>query len=96
MRQIYLGVSVFSSPTDQISNPLCIDTRRTCQFSLDNQNSSSPSCLQVLEIIEVEIQTTDDSLLDWPQSLPPIDGVIICYDSSTKSSYQPVEGLLSE
>ena len=47
-------------------------------------------------MIEVEIQTTADSLLDWPQYLPPIDGVIICYDSSNKSSYQPVEGLLSE
>ena len=96
MRQIYLGVSGSSSPTDQMSNPYCVDTRRTCQFSLDNLNSSTASCLQVLEIIEVEIQTTDDSLLDWPQCLPPIDGVIICYDSSTKSSYQPVEGLLSE
>lgn len=68
--------------------------RRICDFSLDNPDSSSVS-LQRLEIIEVEIQTTDDSLLSWPQCLPPIDGVIICYDSSIKSSYQPVEGLLS-
>lgn len=80
-----------------MSNCQPTDTRRTSQFSLEieNSDSSSISYLQKLEMVEVEIQTTDDTILDWPQSLPPIDGVIICYDSSIKSSYQPVEGLLS-
>jgi hypothetical protein len=94
--QIYLGVSSLSSPIDKISNHELVDMRHACQFSLENTQSSSNASLQVLEVIEVEIETTDDSLPDWPQCLPPIDGVIICYDSSSKGSYQPVESLLSE
>ena len=95
MPQNYLGVSSLSSPIDKISNHELADMRRACQFKAENTQSSNAS-LQVLEVIEVEIETTDDSLPDWPQCLPPIDGVIICYDSSSKSSYQPVESLLSE
>jgi hypothetical protein len=90
--QNYLDVSDSSSPTNQISNREVVDMRYTSEFSIETPNSSSR---QGLEVIEVEIRTTDDSLLDWPQCLPPIDGVIICYDSSIKVSYQPVEGLLS-
>lgn len=94
MRQIYLAVSGSSSHTDQIPNCQVVVTRHRYQFSLGSPDPNSP--LQILEVIEVEIQTTDDSLFDWPQCLPPIDGVILCYDSSIKSSYQPVEGLLSK
>lgn len=50
----------------------------------------------ILDVFEVEIQTTSSGLVEWPQGLPAIDGILICYDSSAASSYQPIESLLSE
>ncbi|PPQ64266.1 hypothetical protein CVT24_008404 [Panaeolus cyanescens] len=46
-----------------------------------------------VSVIETELQLSL-GLVKWPNNLPPIDGIIICYDSSNMSSYQPIELLL--
>lgn len=74
------------------------DIRRTGSLMID-QNDQFPSpggSITILDVFEVEIQRTSGGLVEWPRGLPPIDGVFICYDSSSASSYQPVESLLSE
>lgn len=68
------------------------DIRRTGRIDLEKSPSGKTS--HVLEVIEIEAQTTNGGLSKWPQ-LPLIDGLIICYDASDESSYYPVEGLLS-
>ena len=50
----------------------------------------------MLDVLEVEAQTPNDALLKWLEGLHTIDGVIICFDYSDMSSWQPVEGLLSQ
>ncbi|CAA7265781.1 unnamed protein product [Cyclocybe aegerita] len=82
---------IISDAAGSIALPRYI-RRRTGPVKLDHPESPG-AVPQVIEVIEVEVQTTTKGLL-WPQGLPPIDGIIICYDSSKKSSYQPVEGLL--
>ncbi|TFK41136.1 ras guanine nucleotide exchange factor domain-containing protein [Crucibulum laeve] len=71
--------------------PPCF-TRRSTRFNEGDTNFP-------LHVIEVDIPatSTDISLqhtLVLPADQPPIDGVLICYDSSTLSSFQPVESLL--
>ncbi|KAF8973945.1 ras guanine nucleotide exchange factor domain-containing protein [Flammula alnicola] len=85
--------SVISEASNSSGLPRYV--RRTGIVTLEEPASPGGSPHdQVIEVIEVEVQTTNNGLLKWPQGLPPIDGIIICYDSSHKSSYQPVEGLL--
>jgi len=73
------------------------DIRRTGSLMIDQFDQSlSPGGSTILDVFEVEIQTTSSGLVEWPQGLPAIDGILICYDSSTVSSYQPIESLLSE
>jgi hypothetical protein len=73
------------------------DIRRTGSLMIDQFDQSlSPGGSIVLDVFEVEIQTTSSGLVELPQGLPAIDGIVICYDSSTTSSYQPIESLLSE
>jgi hypothetical protein len=69
------------------------DIRRTGRIDLEQSPSGKTS--HVLEVIEIEALTTNGGLVIRPQGLPPIDGVIICYDASDELSYRPVEGLLS-
>lgn len=79
-------------------NFLLSDIRRTGSLMIDqfDQSPSPGGSVTVLDVFEVEIQTTSSGLVEWPQGLPAIDGVVICYDSSTTSSFQPIESLLSE
>jgi GTPase SAR1 family protein len=73
------------------------DIRRTGTLMINpfDQSPLSGGSI-ILDVFEVEIQTTSSGLVEWPQGLPAIDGIFICYDSSTASSYQPIESLLSE
>lgn len=70
--------------------------RRTGNILLDQQPESPGGTPQAFDVLEVEAQTTSDGLLKWPEGLPIIDGVIICFDYSDMNSCQPVEGLLSQ
>lgn len=47
-----------------------------------------------LHVLEVDIAPTNVGLPAGPEGIPPISGVVICYDSSDQSSFQPVENLL--
>ena len=71
------------------------DTRRTAPLKIDPPLSPG-SHIGILDVIEVEIQTTSTGLVPLPQGIPAPDGVIVCYDSSKASSYQPIESLISE
>lgn len=73
------------------------DIRLTGSLMIDQFDQSPFSGgSTILDVFEVEIQTTSSGLVEWPQGLPAIDGILICYDSSAASSYQPIESLLSE
>jgi len=71
------------------------DIRRTDSLTI-NQPPSPDGSITVLDVFEVEIQMTSGGLVKWPQGTPAIDGLLICYDSSTASSYQPIGSLLGE
>ncbi|KAH8835252.1 ras guanine nucleotide exchange factor domain-containing protein [Flagelloscypha sp. PMI_526] len=69
-------------------------TRRVGQTHIE----SLPTAL-ALNIIEAQAPIADlDSLNSmpdsWPSNLPPADGVIVCYDVSSRDSFNPVEPLL--
>lgn len=54
-----------------------------------------PDC--PLHVIEVDVSINAADLLNdsiWPEGLPRVDGVIICYDASDEDSFLPVEELL--
>ena len=71
------------------------DIRRTDSLTV-NQPPSPDGSITVLDVFEEEIQKTSGGLVKWPQGRPAIDGLLICYDSSTASSYQPTESILGE
>jgi hypothetical protein len=48
----------------------------------------------LLHVLEVDIAPTNVGLPAGPEGIPPINGVVICYDSSDQLSFQPVENLL--
>jgi len=50
----------------------------------------------VLRVVEGDILSSTTDLPPWPSHLPPIDGVILCYDSTDQASFRPIEDLLSE
>ncbi|KAF8168080.1 ras guanine nucleotide exchange factor domain-containing protein [Crassisporium funariophilum] len=87
------GLAGYGLKRSSNTSGLPLHVRRTCQVKIDDPDYAFTSP-QNIEVIEVEVQTTNNGLLKWPQALPPLDGLIICYDSSDKKSYQSVEGLL--
>jgi hypothetical protein len=68
---------------------LPLDDRRIGQVTCDDQSPVLP-----LHIIEAETATTFDPRVIWPDGLPTLDGVFICYDASNEQSFRPVESLL--
>ncbi|KAH9486912.1 Ras guanine nucleotide exchange factor P [Psilocybe cubensis] len=77
--------------------PRSVDKRRSSSLTVDLPASPvSPVTSQpaIIDSIEVEISSTSNVPLPWPKDLPTIDGLIICYDRSNKSSFEPVEALL--
>ena len=61
-----------------------------------NDHDSPGALPHALQVIKGEVSTASIGLPEWPPDLPPIDGVILCYDSTKRSSYLPIEGLLSK
>ncbi|KIM48182.1 hypothetical protein M413DRAFT_61272, partial [Hebeloma cylindrosporum] len=84
---------VESKPGSESTHSFSRYMRETGSLSVD-QSPPPAGSITVLDVLEVEIQTTNSGLVKWPQGLPAFDGVLICYDSSTASSYQPVESVL--
>lgn len=68
--------------------------RFTRRIGRIRQAEDLSDCL--LHVIEVDMAPTNVGLPPIPEGDPPINGVVICYDSSDQSSFQPVENLLSE
>ncbi|KAF8872129.1 ras guanine nucleotide exchange factor domain-containing protein, partial [Gymnopilus junonius] len=91
---VYKGLSSYGLKESTVTKPLLADlfpdVRQACSVFLDF--STEPSL--PVEVVEIEIQSTDRGPLKLPQELLPIDGVMICYDSSDRESFQPVKSLL--
>ncbi|KAF9526442.1 ras guanine nucleotide exchange factor domain-containing protein [Crepidotus variabilis] len=64
--------------------------RRWGEVAIDQQLGVPHS----LQVIKAEVSSTVTGPPVWPSALPPIDGVILCFDSSKRSSYLPIEGLV--
>ncbi|TEB35021.1 ras GEF [Coprinellus micaceus] len=47
-----------------------------------------------LLVIEVDVPPDLSDLPQLPPDLPPIDGIVVCYDASNPTTFQPVETLL--
>ncbi|EAU93003.2 hypothetical protein CC1G_06723 [Coprinopsis cinerea okayama7 len=69
-------------------NPVIRYTQRTGRIP----SESSADCL--LHAVEIDVPSSITALPPLPKDLPALDGVIICYDSSNATSFQPVEMLL--
>jgi len=73
----------------------CIDTRRIGRII---HNEDNPDCdLHILEVgtsVPRVHPSSKKGSLFWPDGAPPVDGVIICYDASSRLSFGPVEELL--
>ncbi|KAF9015183.1 ras guanine nucleotide exchange factor domain-containing protein [Cyathus striatus] len=87
--RLSLPTTFFAPRTSK--RPLPCYTRRSVHF---NEGTHAFP----LHIVEVDIpQSTEPTIpydLPWPEDQPPLDGILICYDSSNAASFQPVEGLL--
>ena len=60
-----------------------------------NYNQVSDRILRVLEIDIAALDLSDENSHGIvPDGAPPIDGVVVCYDSSEESSFDPVETVL--
>ncbi|KAJ7597057.1 ras guanine nucleotide exchange factor domain-containing protein [Mycena floridula] len=64
-------------------------TRRVGRIT-ENENSIS----YVLSVIEIDLSPTELDAASLVPETSRVDGVIVCYDSSSAPSFQPVEGLL--
>jgi hypothetical protein len=71
-----------------------LDTQRVGHVVFDKSNSFDRS--YGLRVIQGEVPTRQQGLPSWPSGVPPADCVILCYDSSRRSTYEPIEGLLSK
>lgn len=61
-----------------------------------NYNQASDRILRVLEIDVISLDLSSDTHGIVPDGAPPIDGVVICYDSSDEISFEHVETVLRE
>ena len=59
-----------------------------------NQGPNMTGSLRVLEVDLADFRLDDPSSKVWPDFAPRVDGVIVCYDSSLKSSFAHVERLV--
>jgi GTPase SAR1 family protein len=64
------------------------DSRRTGRIPSDALPEGS------LLVIEVDVPPDLSDLPQLPPDLPPIDGIVVCYDASNPTTFQPVETLL--
>jgi len=79
--------------TDFTNNltPASTDTSRLGKI---NQGPNMTGSLRVLEIDLADFHLDDPSSRVWPDFAPRVDGVIVCYDSSSLSSFAHVERLV--
>ncbi|KAJ3530908.1 hypothetical protein NMY22_g8378 [Coprinellus aureogranulatus] len=47
-----------------------------------------------LFVVEVDVPPDTKDLPQLPSDIPPLDGVVVCYDASNPATFQPVETLL--
>lgn len=50
-----------------------------------------------ISVVEIDVAPTDAPILRdqlWPEAVPSIDAVVICYNSAERNSFKPVEPLL--
>ena len=66
----------------------------TSRLGKINQGPNMTGSLRVLEADLSEFHLDDPSSKVWPDSAPRVDGVIVCYDSSSLSSFTHVERLV--
>lgn len=59
-----------------------------------NQGPNMTGSLRVLEVDLADFRLDDPSSKVWPDFAPRVDGVIVCYDSSLRSSFVHVERLV--
>jgi GTPase SAR1 family protein len=71
--------------------PVSIDTSRLGKI---NQGPNMTGSLRVLEVDLADFHLDDPSSKVWPDFAPRVDGVIVCYDSSSLSSFAHVERLV--
>ncbi|KAF9652036.1 ras GEF [Thelephora ganbajun] len=68
--------------------------RYTSRLGKINQGPNVTGSLRVLEADLSDFHLDDVSSRVWPDSAPRVDGVIVCYDSSSLSSFTHVERLV--
>ena len=66
----------------------------TSRLGRINQGPNMTGSLRVLEADLSEFRLDDMSSKVWPDFAPRVDGVIVCYDSSSLSSFTHVERLV--
>ena len=71
--------------------PVPTDTSRLGKI---NQGPNMTGSLRVLEVDLADFHLDDPSSRVWPDFAPRVDGVIVCYDSSSLSSFTHVERLV--
>jgi hypothetical protein len=71
--------------------PLNLDSRRIGSISSDEHFPDRP--IQVLEV-DSPLNLDGTTSRIWPEFLPKLHGVIVCYDASLDGSFQPVQTLV--
>ena len=66
----------------------------TSRLGKINQGPNMTGSLRVLEVDLADFHLDDPSSKVWPDCAPRVDGVIVCYDSSSLSSFTHVERLV--
>lgn len=66
----------------------------TSRLGKINQGPNMTGSLRVLEADLSDFHLDDPSSNVWPDFAPKVDGVIVCYDSSSSSSFTHVERLV--
>lgn len=68
--------------------------RYTSRLGRINQGPNMTGSLRILEVDLSEFNLDDSSSKVWPDFAPRVDGVIVCYDSSSLGSFTHVERLV--
>jgi hypothetical protein len=71
--------------------PFNLDSRRIGSIPSDEHFPDRP--IQVLEV-ESPLNLDRPTSRIWPEFLPKLHGVIVCYDASLEGSFQPVQTLV--
>lgn len=84
-------------PVDDRSSMIIFELSDIYRVGRLNFNQAHDHILRVLEIDISDLDLTSGNVRGIvPEGAPPIDGVVICYDSSESSSFDKVEAVLRE